>query len=96
MVQLMGMRIMGFMHDVIVMLTYAPTVRIGTLQAEIERGRVQEQPAAIACNRIGRLHYVRGIRFTADNWMLVKRAITDVVLEENNIVRFVKEFLDST
>lgn len=51
---------------------------------------MQAQPALDACARIGRVHYIRGVKFTADNWVTVKSTIADVVLAENGIVRLGK------
>ena len=48
--------------------------------------RLQDH-ARLVCNRVGHIHYLRGVNFTADNWLLFKRVVVDSLLEMLTVSR---------
>lgn len=40
----------------------------------------QDDVAAAQCSRVGQIHYMRGVNFTADYWIGMKHAIRDTIL----------------
>jgi hypothetical protein len=78
-VRVQGARIQSFLHTASAMLAHATNV--GDIVINIHKYIRQFQSSAIAlCSRVGAMHYLHGVPFTADVWLAFKLTLGQVYL----------------